>query len=53
MSGHDANSLVQIADEPNARADRFEITPGLTIEAQNTYGSLKKDRARVLNYFSR
>ena len=53
MSGHDANSLVQIEDEPNVRADRHEISSGLKIGAQNFYGSLKKDRAAIINYLSR
>ncbi|MEM8845427.1 MAG: 2Fe-2S iron-sulfur cluster-binding protein, partial [Pseudomonadota bacterium] len=53
MSGHDANSLVQVGEEPNARADKYEITSGLIVGGQNFYGSLKKDRARILNHFSR
>src|SRR5690349_11627950 len=28
MAGHDANTLVQVTDEPNVRADRFQLSDG-------------------------
>src|SRR5215510_4428056 len=31
MAGHDANSLVQVAGEPNVRADRFALSDGLAV----------------------
>ena len=53
MAGQDANTLVQVADEPNVRADRYPIRPGLTVNAQNVFGSLRFDCAAVLGAFSR
>ena len=48
-AGHDANSLVQIGDEANVPADTREIEPGMRVEAQNVFGSLASDRARLLD----
>lgn len=44
MAGQDANTLVQIGDEPNALADRREIEQGLVVTGQNYNGSLESDR---------
>ena len=43
MAGQDANSLVQLPDEPNALADRHPISAGLEVMGQNYRGSLEKD----------
>ncbi len=48
MAGQDANTLVQIGDEPNALADRVTVSEGLAVTGQNYFGSLAKDRAAVL-----
>jgi len=53
LAGHDANFIVQTADQPNARGDLLPITPGLTARAVNTSGGLKRDRYRIMQRFSR
>ncbi|HTO83927.1 MAG TPA: 2Fe-2S iron-sulfur cluster-binding protein, partial [Methylomirabilota bacterium] len=44
MAGLDANTLVQVGDEPNVLADRRAINDGLVVEGQNYSGSLEHDR---------
>lgn len=44
MAGQDANTLVQLADEPNVRADMRALMPGLVVSGQNYSGSLARDR---------
>jgi sarcosine oxidase subunit alpha len=53
MAGHDANTLVQLPDEPNVQADRHGIEPGLEVMGQNYRGSLAHDRGASLRLFSR
>ncbi len=53
MAGQDANTLVQLPDEPNALADRVPITEGLAVTAQNVAGSLHSDRMAMTGWFSR
>jgi sarcosine oxidase subunit alpha len=53
MAGQDANTLVQIGDEPNVLADRRAIEDGLTVAGQNYKGSLEADRDRWLEMFGR
>ena len=53
LSGHDANSLVQLPDEPNVLADRHLASNGISIGGQNVNGSLKKDKDAILNHFGR
>src|SRR5690242_3976705 len=43
MIGQDANTLVQIADEPNCLADKRTIEPGIAVEAQNYVRSFESD----------
>ena len=43
LSGGDANSLVQIADEPNVAADLTPLLDGMVVTAQNVNGSLACD----------
>ncbi len=52
-AGQDANSLVQLPTEANVLADKLAITPGLNATAQHYKGSLEKDRAAVVEKFSR
>lgn len=53
MAGQDANTLVQLPSDPNALADREEISEGLEVHAQNVSGTLQRDRAAWLGLFSR
>ncbi|GAA0520115.1 2Fe-2S iron-sulfur cluster-binding protein [Tatumella terrea] len=53
MFGQDANSLVQLPDEPNVLADMQPITPGLNVSGQNYSGSLNKDSDDKIQLFSR
>jgi sarcosine oxidase subunit alpha len=53
MAGLDANSYVQVGDEPNVPADRLDLAAGLAATAQNTTGSLEQDRDRWVESFGR
>lgn len=53
MAGQDANSLVQLPDEPNVLADVHPASEGLQVEGQNFAGSLDNDRDAYLGKFSR
>ncbi len=53
MAGHDANCIVQVADEPNVRADRYPVTQGLAVQPVNYLGTLDHDLYAVLGYLSR
>lgn len=53
MAGQDANTLVQLPDEPNVRADIRPAAEGMTVTAQNVSGTAKKDRLAVLDRLGR
>lgn len=53
LAGQDANSLIQLAGEPNVLADKTAITEGLSCSGQNYSGSLKKDRDAILDKLGR
>ncbi len=53
MAGHDANTLVQLAGEPNAPADTTPIADGLVVHGQNYTGSLDRDRGAYIERFAR
>jgi len=53
MAGQDANTLVQLASDPNVLADRMPITESLRVEGQNYAGSLENDRDAILGRFGR
>ena len=53
MAGHDGNTLVQVGNEPNVRADRHPISEGLLVSGQNYRGSLEKDRGAWLGLLAR
>ncbi len=53
MAGHDANTLVQLAHEPNVRADLHPISEGLEVRAQNVNGTLERDRDAALGLLGR
>ena len=44
MAGQDANTLVQLPDEPNVLADRHPLSEGLVVSGQNYVGTLESDR---------
>ncbi|MFQ5783481.1 MAG: 2Fe-2S iron-sulfur cluster-binding protein [Alphaproteobacteria bacterium] len=51
--GQDANTLVQLGDEPNVLADRRRLEPGMAATAVNVLGSLEKDRGEWLGRLAR
>ncbi|MFJ4458387.1 FAD-dependent oxidoreductase [Pseudomonas sp. NPDC089392] len=53
MAGQDANTLVQLPDEPNVLADLEAARDGQVAEGQNFNGSLEHDRDAYLGKFSR
>ncbi|MBT7951240.1 MAG: FAD-dependent oxidoreductase [Gammaproteobacteria bacterium] len=53
MSGQDSNTLVQIGDEPNVRADTRAIEEGMQVQAQNVIGSLEKDYGSLIGLIGR
>ncbi|MDA5564564.1 2Fe-2S iron-sulfur cluster-binding protein [Cobetia sp. MMG027] len=53
FAGQDANTLVQLPDEPNVLGDERQISPGLEVTAQNVSGSLDNDRDMRLGKFSK
>ncbi|XGA81245.1 2Fe-2S iron-sulfur cluster-binding protein [Halomonas sp. CH40] len=53
MAGQDANTLVQLPDEPNVLADTHPVSEGLNATGQNYNGSLDHDRDMRLGKFSK
>lgn len=53
MAGQDANTLVQLPQEPNVLADMEPLAQGQTVTAQNVSGSLDNDRDAYLGKFSK
>ncbi len=53
MAGQDANTLVQLPDEPNVAADTVPISEGLRVEGQNFDGSLENDRGALIGAFGK
>lgn len=53
FAGLDANSYVQVGDEPNVLADFLPISEGLSVSAQNVLGSARNDVAMVAGWLSR
>ncbi|MDZ3990995.1 2Fe-2S iron-sulfur cluster-binding protein [Pseudomonas sp. Teo4] len=53
LAGQDANTLVQLPDEPNVLADMQAAQDGQVVEGQNFNGSLDNDRDAYLGKFSR
>ncbi len=51
MAGQDANTLVQLPDEPNVAADITPISDGLRVDGQNFDGSLEDDRGALIGAF--
>jgi len=53
FAGLDANSYVQVGDEPNVLADMLPVSDGLSAMGQNYLGSLYRDRAMHAGRLSR
>ena len=53
MAGQDANTLVQLPDEPNVLADTCLAYEGLNVTGQNYSGSLDHDSDMKLGKFSK
>lgn len=53
LVGDDANTLIQLPDEPNVPAEHVPAERDLTVTGQHYSGSLKRDRARINEKFSR
>ncbi|MEW6445791.1 MAG: FAD-dependent oxidoreductase [Pseudomonadota bacterium] len=53
FANHDVNAVVQLGDQPNARADVTPLDEGMTLTAVNTFGGLRKDRASLLGAMAR
>lgn len=51
--GDDANTLVQLGDEPNVPAEHIEAREGLVVGGQHYSGSLVRDRGRLSEKFAR
>jgi sarcosine oxidase subunit alpha len=48
MAGQDANTLVQLPEEPSCLADKYLARDGLSVKAQNYFGSFDNDMGRVV-----
>ncbi|MBJ9974060.1 (2Fe-2S)-binding protein [Pseudomonas sp. S75] len=53
MAGQDANTLVQLPNEPNVLADTHPLEKGVQVTGQNFNGSLDNDKDAYLGKFSR
>jgi sarcosine oxidase, subunit alpha len=53
FANHDSNTLFQVDGVPNVRGDVTLLRDGMQVEAINTFGGLTRDKARVLDRFSR
>ena len=52
MANHDVNALLQDGGRPNLRGDVAPLRKGMRLTAVNTFGGVKYDRARILDWFS-
>ena len=53
FANHDSNTLFQVDGVPNVRGDVTPLREGMQVTAVNTFGGLTRDRARILDSFSR
>lgn len=53
MAGQDANTLVQLPEEPNVLADAYPIRAGLNVFGQNFNGSLDDDKDAYMGKLSK
>ncbi len=52
-SGHCPNCLVQVSDEPNVRACTTPVEPGMAVNSQNAWPSLKRDAMALIGLIDR
>jgi sarcosine oxidase subunit alpha len=53
FANHDSNTLFQVDGVPNVRGDVTALRNGMRVFAVNTFGGLKRDRARFLDSMAR
>jgi sarcosine oxidase subunit alpha len=55
LSNHDVNALMEdrTGGRTNLRADVTPLVEGMVLSAVNTFGGLRRDRARLLDWFGR
>ena len=53
FANHDSNTLFQVDGVPNVRGDVTLLRDGMRVSAINTFGGLRRDKARVLDRFAR
>src|ERR1700683_4476813 len=53
FANHDSNTMFQVSGAPNVRGDVTLLRDGMRVAAVNTFGGLKRDRARILDRFGR
>ncbi|MFI4890516.1 MAG: FAD-dependent oxidoreductase [Steroidobacterales bacterium] len=53
FANHDTNNLFQVDGVPNVRGDVAPLRSGMRVSAVNTFGGLKRDRARLLDHLGR
>ena len=49
LANHDVNAMFEVDGVPNVRGDVTPLRAGQRVGALNTFGGLKRDRARVLD----
>src|SRR5258706_9203373 len=52
MANHDVSALFQDGGRPNLRGDVVPLRKGMCLAAVNTFGGVKYDRARILDWLS-
>ncbi|MBD2090963.1 (2Fe-2S)-binding protein [Microcoleus sp. FACHB-1515] len=52
FANHDINALMQLGEQLNVRADVTPLAAEMQLEAVNTFGGVRGDRASVLNFLS-
>jgi len=53
FAGLDANAYVQVLDQPNVHADQLPLSENLQANAQNVWGSLRRDRGVLMGWLAR
>ncbi len=53
FANHDSNTLFQVDGAPNVRGDVVLLRDGMQVAAVNTFGGLRRDRARILDRLAR
>ncbi len=53
FANHDSNTLFRVDGVPNVRGDVTLLREGMRVAALNTFGGLRRDKARVLDRFAR